>query len=518
MFRWYRDATVCYAYLIDVKTTSELQHSRWFTRGWTLQELIAPAQVHFYSSDWEFLGSKSELQDQLWKITGVEQEVLSTGAFGYISVAKRMSWAANRRTTRVEDTAYCLMGIFEVNMPLLYGEGRKSFTRLQEEIMKVTDDHSIFAWGLPRKLRTAHDFSTDDSLPINSLLHSLFADSAADFTFSDDIQVLDDLQPDMPPIVSSNGVRVELPVWSGGGIQFAAISCVVRGNYKSYIAIPLIAWSSRCRARCGELVLLPAGEWSSSSAKIKRQTANLLIKAPMYTPSQSPVNTFKIEFPPDHERLYVLDEVHCLPHATYSPENRTMTLSATRQGPHATLFFTMKFQPVRDFKIAVVIGGNMTTDEYGLWTKCVLVLDEKEADEDFKRYINAGGDLIRCCATKSQLNEYLIGDNWTKIANAHTRRSRHTSNGCRDSVHFTQYRRVRWAPYTRPGTGWDTEIHEIHKSWDTRPHEVHVNVRIEVAPINIVERNAFVYIEVLGLDTDVMGVVTTRPAWWEDHQ
>ncbi|PMD31841.1 HET-domain-containing protein, partial [Hyaloscypha variabilis F] len=146
MFRFYRNAAICYAYLSDVTDLSELEKSRWFTRGWTLQELVAPKEVLFYSSTWTLLGSKLEISDRVSKITNIDTQVLATGAFHHINIAGRMSWAAGRQTTRVEDLAYCLMGIFDINMPLLYGEGEKSFIRLQEEIFRVSEDPSLFAW------------------------------------------------------------------------------------------------------------------------------------------------------------------------------------------------------------------------------------------------------------------------------------------------------------------------------------------------------------------------------------
>lgn len=155
MFQWYRSAAICFAYLPDVayessyhgKGYANLSASRWFTRGWTLQELIAPRQIEFYGQEWQYIGNKSSLRSKLSSITGIEAEVLSDPTLVYqTSVAQRMSWAARRQTERQEDIAYCLMGLFDVDMPLIYGEGMKAFIRLQEEILKVSEDHSLFAW------------------------------------------------------------------------------------------------------------------------------------------------------------------------------------------------------------------------------------------------------------------------------------------------------------------------------------------------------------------------------------
>ncbi|KAF2100152.1 HET-domain-containing protein [Rhizodiscina lignyota] len=197
MYRWYGNAVFCCAYLCDVSEQGfyeeldsrasdwdrgfdyAFRHSRWFTRGWTLQELIAPAKLDFYVSGkegWSSLGSKESLQEKLNSITGIPKGVL-VGKHHHrsFSVAQRMSWASRRETTRTEDMAYCLLGLFEVNMPLLYGEGERAFTRLQEEIIRVSDDQSIFAWtslskeedarGLlarsPAEFRNAHESDRD---------------------------------------------------------------------------------------------------------------------------------------------------------------------------------------------------------------------------------------------------------------------------------------------------------------------------------------------------------------------
>ncbi|KAI0965872.1 heterokaryon incompatibility protein-domain-containing protein [Xylaria arbuscula] len=155
MFRWYQDAAICYVYLEDVPDDSggdallpALSKSRWFTRGWTLQELLAPADVVFFSANWEHLTTKLKSVDILSTITGIEKAYLEGDPLEDASAAKKMSWAANRETTRVEDNAYCLLGIFDVNMPLIYGESKKAFKRLQEEILKANpEDHTLFAWG-----------------------------------------------------------------------------------------------------------------------------------------------------------------------------------------------------------------------------------------------------------------------------------------------------------------------------------------------------------------------------------
>lgn len=197
MYNWYRQSKVCFAYIDDwspecdwadlaslepnddkdsnanlnpealvynpisasyIKSnlrnsnvTSSPKPLRWFTRGWTLQELIAPTRMEFYDSLWNLKGLKSDrlVMENLSRITKICSDVLEDGSefsLRQVSLGQRMSWAAYRDTSRVEDIAYCLLGIFQVNMPMLYGEGDRAFLRLQEEIIKSSTDLSIFGW------------------------------------------------------------------------------------------------------------------------------------------------------------------------------------------------------------------------------------------------------------------------------------------------------------------------------------------------------------------------------------
>ncbi|TPX06836.1 uncharacterized protein E0L32_002332 [Thyridium curvatum] len=178
MFNWYASSKVCYAYLSDFELPegreddlSGLHPCRWFRRGWTLQELIGPHHVVFFDVFWTYIGEKGtsrygytkdwhqptrNLSQHLSTITRIPQSVLNRRypqdpetvqeSLNDFSVSQRMNWTANRGTSRPEDGAYCLMGLFSVNMPLLYGEGGcKAFGRLQEEILRVSRDQSIFA-------------------------------------------------------------------------------------------------------------------------------------------------------------------------------------------------------------------------------------------------------------------------------------------------------------------------------------------------------------------------------------
>ena len=152
MFRWYRNAARCYVYLSDVSTTSNeqqlaqqqspvesaFQASRWFTRGWTLQELIAPTSVEFFTREGTRLGDKKSLEQQIHKITGIPIPALRGTPLSQFDIDERFTWANTRETTREEDWSYCLLGIFDVFIPLIYGEGKKhAVWRLKKAINEV---------------------------------------------------------------------------------------------------------------------------------------------------------------------------------------------------------------------------------------------------------------------------------------------------------------------------------------------------------------------------------------------
>jgi hypothetical protein len=170
MFAWYRDAARCFVYLSDVPTASltsappaqqdwypTFQQSRWFTRGWTLQELLAPVSVEFFSAEGQRLGNKYSLLQELGSITGIDIEALQGNPLDRFSVNERMSWVGQRKTKREEDSAYSLLGIFDVHMPLIYGEGRKkAFARLQKEIgASAGEERNEMAQG---QSQTAHSY------------------------------------------------------------------------------------------------------------------------------------------------------------------------------------------------------------------------------------------------------------------------------------------------------------------------------------------------------------------------
>ncbi|KIL87835.1 hypothetical protein FAVG1_08715 [Fusarium avenaceum] len=189
MFKWYRRSALCYVYLEDVpamsldeciKPDSAFRGARWFTRGWTLQELIAPPNLSFFSNDWTTIATKSELAPCITEITGIPWSCLLKGRLSKLhplrrySVAQRMSWASLRSTTRIEDRAYSLLGLFDITMPLVYGEGHEAFTRLLGEIIHRYADHSFFASQLQYVdflPRSPMEFCNSKSVVVSSSSH-----------------------------------------------------------------------------------------------------------------------------------------------------------------------------------------------------------------------------------------------------------------------------------------------------------------------------------------------------------
>ncbi|KAL9625300.1 MAG: hypothetical protein Q9160_000702 [Pyrenula sp. 1 TL-2023] len=254
MFAWYSKAAVCFGYLSDIQLKAVpyeydtlLASSVWFERGWTLQELIAPAEMHFYDRDWALIGTKQQLEGLLAQITGIDKSVLGGASPQKCTIAQRMSWAANRKTSRAEDRAYSLIGIFDVSLPMIYGEGNKAFIRLQEEIIKHSDDHSIFAWsiGLP-----------DDS---HHGRCGLLAPSPSSFAYCQDVVRAGSNNSSKAFTVTNKGLSIELPTipWSMG-TYLAILDCSKISHPSKRLAILLERLSSAgqfARVRSGRMTI-----------------------------------------------------------------------------------------------------------------------------------------------------------------------------------------------------------------------------------------------------------------------
>ncbi|KAI1424543.1 HET-domain-containing protein [Xylaria sp. FL1777] len=231
MYRWYKRAQVCYAFLSDVDFTPSsspspppsFHKSLWFKRGWTLQELLASRDVRFYSRSWQLIGTRTSLSTVISQVTKINVSVLDGRKSLFdCSIAERMSWAAHRETTRAEDRAYSLLGLFDINMPMLYGEGEKAFLRLQEEIIRHSDDHSIFAWSLP---------SVGESKGFG-----LLAPSPDAFVDSTDIRCRPLRGTQSPYTLTNKGVSITLDLTPWAGDTYLALLECASGSYSIWVS------------------------------------------------------------------------------------------------------------------------------------------------------------------------------------------------------------------------------------------------------------------------------------------
>ncbi|KAM0254902.1 hypothetical protein ACHAQJ_006339 [Trichoderma viride] len=322
MFMWYEKAEICIAYLEDVssaddptKDTSQIAQCRWFSRGWTLQELIAPPELLFYSQDWELIGTRTSLKDVITKVFFIPDVMLTAHALGQrhnldgFSVAEKMSWAASRQTTRPEDMAYCLLGLFDINMPLLYGEGRvKAFKRLQEEIIKSTNDDSIYAWSYSESSsRRQHFWGLLAESP------SAFGRHGNDFVLKRARYLT--RRSNHVAAVSSRGLNVELaltplPGDKSGTIFIAVLDCDMQQDETSHVLTPAI--------------ILQKTTWHSDTEFVRIRTDYLLMLA---------MNRIML---PENGSLYRIDHARlseAKPRQLFIPHN----LSA-RRSPRGILF------------------------------------------------------------------------------------------------------------------------------------------------------------------------------------
>lgn len=320
MYTWYNKSVICYAFLEDVGAPAprvsrqEFKNSRWFTRGWTLQELLAPKKVEFYSQGWVAFGDRTGLADFITDITGIERRFLLVDQ-SLASAAKKMSWAAHRQTSRTEDIAYCLMGLFDVNMPLLYGEGEKAFIRLQEEISKVTGDNSLFAWGQPYELgphldpprrsnRWARGSRRDDNTSYDSFdeelifsdedVYGLFADHPRDFRNSGNVDMLINFQGlGIPPVLYGKGVRIGLPIIPGNFTEkemkripwlrkasVALLASRIDGDNSRYVALLLRPWGKRFYGRATNPIIIKSTREMRDAGELEKLVQNVVIKKP----------------------------------------------------------------------------------------------------------------------------------------------------------------------------------------------------------------------------------------------
>jgi hypothetical protein len=293
MFRYYEEARICYVFWFDVDATlpgliPQLESCRWFTRGWTLQELIAPKKRVFFDKHWRHIGSLTDDIDlpddasfdsaddhewmDFWETSATcpipLHLLLHKDDLDEYCIAAKMSWASRRETTRIEDMAYCLLGIFDVNIPLLYGEGPKAFIRLQEELLRQSVDHSIFVWN---------DLNNQSS----SKYRGLLARSPAEFSVPLDITLKKGRGYTYE--MTNRGLRLKLPLspTDHPGEYFACLDCCHEGT--GVLAI----------------VLAMVGD-NNQFARVEPKVVKRFLEAPIETEILDIFVSHKIAVEPDH--------------------------------------------------------------------------------------------------------------------------------------------------------------------------------------------------------------------------
>ena len=379
MFHWYKDQ-LCYAYLGDVPHTgdyvsierdSAFANSRWFTRGWTLQELIAPAHVVFFDETWHSMGTRLGFKDFIAEKTGIDIEVLNGGDPALSCIAKRMSWASKRETTRVEDLAYCLMGLFGVNMPLIYGERHKAFIRLQTEIMRNSDDHSLFAWKSPK---APDDFHCG----LLAGLPTYFAESRNISPFSCSVS---DYENQSPFSMTNRGVSISLPtiqVKCGpagtkkqAGIFLATLACQDVTDARGPLGIYLHRSEGGYYRRCYPHHLIPTYNVQGVISKIR--TKSIYIPQDNVTPKAGANSVYRfhiLDLPEDLRKrgmlleLFVNEEI-----ASWDPKDRILCCS---RGLGASMYIGLRQGPGKILLIGIdpsLSPQSVFDDTHASWNK-----------------------------------------------------------------------------------------------------------------------------------------------------
>lgn len=443
MYTWYWEAEICYAFLVDVGTGDEsaapsegFVRSNWFNRGWTLQELLAPSVVEFYNHDWTFIGTKSSLAASIAQATRIETTyLLDREVVSDATVGTRFSWASRRVTTRSEDMAYCLLGLFGVHMPMLYGEGIRSFYRLQLEIINSSSDHTIFAW----------DPQPSDAFDVMGIL----APSPKQFINAAVIGSVN--LPRTVPVdrvyvtynITNRGLRISLPkVDSRGSSRIGLLNCRLASNTsRPYIGIELqdnprekstYGTTHVVRAMGSKLVYLSRGEASYNHPySLHIQAESRLLRPTPKVSTSMKIDFVRVDFPSlelrdvivvaeeddscrwlvDGEKIadktfVIAGNAMC---STISVDSDTFTIIVGYKGDRITLGVlprppghslsehnravkllgdTRKFNLSRDYaacsltpKIQIVAFARKIGTKYGvMWTAVVQIIDHTSTD------------------------------------------------------------------------------------------------------------------------------------------
>ncbi|KAL5372029.1 hypothetical protein DPSP01_013802 [Paraphaeosphaeria sporulosa] len=243
MYKWYHYAEVCYVFLSDTGSYETVDRSRWFTRGWTLQELLAPKFMVFYTQDWERIDTRGNLSPTIQRVTGIPPRILARDFSRECSIAQVMSWAAKRETTREEDMAYCLLSLLGINMPLLYGEGARAFERLQLEFMRTSTDHSLFSWKSPNDERGPRERGP---LAVNPV----------EFVACQQVRLLERIHS-RDFLMTNRGLRMRLPLIEvQDGALAAVLDCMGDDDRRLAIFLKEVHPKVYHRIRCSEVLTI----------------------------------------------------------------------------------------------------------------------------------------------------------------------------------------------------------------------------------------------------------------------
>lgn len=230
-------------------------------RSWTLQELLAPRQVFFFNTRFKCIGFRESLKSWISEATKIPKKYIQARRASVFEacVAERMKWASERKATREEDLAYSLLGLFDINIPLLYGEGKKAFRRLQAEIIRNSTDESVFAWT-----------SEDTGEP-----QGILSPAATAFTKSLYTQSYFARQHYE---VTNKGVRLTLSLTQSDIVQ------VLRRDWCATLLVPLSCGFTHLESRgsnfqhvvCLRVLVNEDPQWANSTEPVSRHLAFLL--------------------------------------------------------------------------------------------------------------------------------------------------------------------------------------------------------------------------------------------------
>lgn len=482
MFNWYRQAKVCYAYLSDISSIEELNISRWFTRGWTLQELIAPRDVRFYSSNWTLIGSKSDydLSRTINIITGIESFVLLTGDFDSICAARRMSWAASRETTRIEDRAYSLFGLFGVSMPLIYGEGQDAFLRLQQQVLMDSEDLSILAWGMPPLLRDAEAVGFGD---IHNISRGPFAVSPSEFAAPRVILQAagTNFHDPTPPTVVGAAVKIRAAITRSHQSTFLVLPCTTIAYPDFLLAIPVVNWEGKNYERCGNIVRIAMPEdMAAESIEVvsyrQRKYANR---------AAEPVTQFRFCRTPNSFRsaAIAMKDVYYPSHVSYDKKASSFNYAIG----HVGVVGAIVFAPTPDF-LATQMNVNVAVpDRLFHFAIIIAVLASSPGDSYFAIVeivekdtpVVASHELYGI--TLHELEKYVADD---------LDRPRR--------FHYLQYQEICLSKASLPASGLWRKAKDVPRKGDTEELQILLGARVVTSAADYVNKAHFPCIDVAG--------------------